>query len=338
MTALRTSRTAVPVGLVVGLLLAACSSGTSAVRTSATDTASAGVTASATDTAGPVDIGGREIYLDCRGAAVPGRPTVILVSGYHDSSDVWNQSDVLSPVGSAVAASVLETLAASGRVCSYDRPGTVRYIEGAPLTDRSTPVTQPRTAADIVAELDQALTAAMVPKPYVLVGHSLGGLLVQLYAQTYPDQIAGVVFVDALSPTIPAAFGDRWAIYRDQLLNVPIDQMPMASMRTPESERVDLDASAAQTLAPPAFPQVPVVVLTKTEPFGGLTSAPGLPAEDLNAVYEQAQDSLVALVPGTPHILATGSDHYIQLSQPDLVVAATDLVLGRSQGNEGPGK
>ena len=121
MTALRTSRTAVPVGLVVGLLLAACSSGTSAVRTSATDTASAGVTASATDTAGPVDIGGREIYLDCRGAAVPGRPTVILVSGYHDSSDVWNQSDVLSPVGSAVPAPVQETLAASGRVCSTIR-------------------------------------------------------------------------------------------------------------------------------------------------------------------------------------------------------------------------
>ena len=95
---------------------------------------------------------------------------MILVSGYHDSSDVWNQSDVLSPVGSAVPAPVQETLAASGRVCSYDRPGTVRYIEGAPLTDRSTPVTQPRTAADIVAELDQALTAATVPKPYVLVG------------------------------------------------------------------------------------------------------------------------------------------------------------------------
>jgi len=338
MTAARTSTIVIPVGLAVGLLLGACSPGTSAVGTSATTTASATDTASAADTAGPVDIGGREIYLDCRGAAVPGTPTVILVSGYHDSSDVWNQADVLSPIGSAVAAPVQETLAESGRVCSYDRPGTVRYIEGAPLTDRSTPVTQPRTAADIVAELDQVLTAASVPKPYVLVGHSLGGQLAQLYAQTNPDQVAGVVFVDALSPTVPAAFGDRWAIYRDQLLNVPMDQMPMASMRTPESERVDLDASAAQTLAPPAFPQVPVVVLTKTEPFGGMTSVPGLTAEDTNAVFEQAQDSLVALVPGTPHILATGSDHYIQLSQPDLVVAATDLVLGRSQGNEGPGK
>jgi pimeloyl-ACP methyl ester carboxylesterase len=281
--------------------------------------------------AGPVDIGGREIYLDCRGPSAAGAPTIILLSGYHDSSDVWNQTDVLGLVGDATGPPVMNALARNHRVCAYDRPGTLRYVEGLPLTDRSTPVQQPRTAADIVAELHQTLAAAEVPEPYLLVGHSLGGLMVRLYGQTYPDQIAGMVFVDAFSPTVPATFGDKWPIYRDQFLNPPADQYPIPSLQSPESEVVDLDVSSEQVLTGPALPDVPLVVLTKTESFAGLTSVPGLPAEETNALYEQAQDDFVALAPGIPQLIATGSDHYIQFSQPDLVVAATELVLVRGQ-------
>jgi hypothetical protein len=101
-------------------------------------------------------------------------------------------------------------------------------------------------------------------------------------------------------------------------------------MRNPDSERVDLDASVAEVLAGPPFPKVPVAVLTKTEPFAGLTSFPGLPADETNRLYEQAEDAIVALVPNTPHLIATGSDHYIQFSQPDLVVRATELVVERA--------
>ncbi len=74
---------------------------------------------------------------------------------------------------------------------------------------------------------------------------------------------------------------------------------------------------------------MPRVVLTRTESFAGLTSLPGLPAAETNALYEQAQDSFIALARGTPQIIATGSDHYIQFSQPD-PAAATDLVLARA--------
>lgn len=153
------------------------------------------------DFARPVDIGGRVVYLTCEGRADAGAPTIVLISGYHDSSDVWIDSDVL---------------------------------------DLLTPA------------------------------------------------VRGVVFVDAFSATIPALFGARWPIYRDQGLNPPVDQMPVPSMRGPDSERVDLDASVAEVLAGPAFPKIPVVVLTKTESFAGLRSFPGLPADE--AIGQRASD------------------------------------------------
>jgi pimeloyl-ACP methyl ester carboxylesterase len=280
-------------------------------------------------TAGPADIGGRSVYLTCSGEMRDGAPTVVLVSGYHDSSDVWTQPDVLTPIGEAKGPPVFEALAARHHVCAYDRPGTLRYIEGTPLTDRTTPVAQPRTVRDMVVELSALLDAAEIPKPLVLVGHSLGGLIVQLYARLHPDQVHGVVFVDPFSATVPLQFGPLWPLYRDKWLNPAPDEMPLPTMRGPDSERVDLDASVGQVLLAPPLPAKPVVVLTKTKSFAGLTSVPGLSADDVNRNYELAEKSVVDLAPATPQIVATDSDHYIQFSQPDLVVSASELVLAR---------
>jgi pimeloyl-ACP methyl ester carboxylesterase len=332
--AVSTSRTAC-LAVTCGLLLTACSSAVQAGG-GTTSTASPAAGQAGIGTVGPepfaesVDIGGRRVYLDCRGPETPRRPTILLVSGYHDSSDVWNSADVLSLLAPAVGPPVQEALADSHHVCSYDRPGTLRYIEGVPLTERSTPVSQPRTLADLVTELHELLHAASVPEPYVLVGHSLGGLLVQLYGQTHPDQVAGIVFVDAFSPTVPDLLGDRWPIYRDAL-SAPPAQVP--SLSDPDAERVDLDASIAQVQMASPLPAEPLAVLTKTEPFAGLPDLPGLSAAEINEVYQRAEDHFVALAPTTPQIFATGSDHYIQFSQPDLLVRATELVLGRTSGS-----
>jgi pimeloyl-ACP methyl ester carboxylesterase len=133
-----------------------------------------------------VDVGGgRTLYLHCSGPARLGRPTVILISGYHDSSDPWTQQDVLSLLPQATGPSVLPGLARTDRVCAYDRPGTVRYIDSFPLTNRSTPVAQPRTVEQLAVELKAMLSAAQVPGPYILVGHSLGGLIALFYARTF---------------------------------------------------------------------------------------------------------------------------------------------------------
>jgi hypothetical protein len=120
------------------------------------------------DVAGPVDVGGRRVWLECHGAARPGVPTVVLMSGYGSAGDIW---DVVDPALTPPPEPVAPALARELRVCSYDRPQTLRADDA--ITTRSDPVAQPRTARDWASELGALLTAARVPGPFVLVAHSL---------------------------------------------------------------------------------------------------------------------------------------------------------------------
>ncbi|MGD0472586.1 MAG: alpha/beta hydrolase family protein [Candidatus Velthaea sp.] len=292
----------------------------------------AGPSGNATDFAKQIDIGGgRKLYLVCRGTVRVEQPTVILVSGYHDSSDPWIQPEDLSLLPQSVGPSTLVGLARTNHVCAYDRPGTLRYITGLPLTARSSPVTQPRTVKEIALELHTLLAVAKVPGPYILVGHSLGGLIVLFYARTYPNEVRGIVFVDAFSPTVRTRLGSLWPLYR-KVLNPPPADEPIASLKEAASETVDLDKSIDEVQAAPPLRKMPLGVLTKTEPFrirpGSLP--PGITLSEIDNGYNGAQNYLVELAPTTPQIFATGSEHYIQLSQPDLVINATQLVIRRA--------
>ena len=117
---------------------------------------------------------------------------MILEAGAGNDADI--RDAVALPPDSGDAA-VLPGVAAFARVCAYDRPGTILDLDHR---SRSDLVPMPRSAGDIVADLHALLSAAALPGPYVLVGHSFGGLVVRLYAATYPDEVAGLVFVDAV--------------------------------------------------------------------------------------------------------------------------------------------
>ncbi|MEO8906969.1 MAG: alpha/beta fold hydrolase [Microbacteriaceae bacterium] len=303
----------------VGLALSVLS-GCTAAAPSPTLPASAAPSPLSGTFAGSISIGnGRKLYLKCAGT---GSPTVVLESGIHDSSDPWSIAETRSPVPSGPA--VFPAVAKFTHVCMYDRPGTIRYTNPSALTTRSTPVSMPRTLPSMVSDLHALLTSAKIPGPYVLVGHSYGGMIVRLFAQTHPKDVAGLVLVDAFGPNIAQLFGSQWDRYAE-LLNHP----GTALDTKPEFETVDANEAIRAIAQAPPLPAVPLVVLSKTEPFATAEGTPTDLTDTLERVWPQVQDALVGLEPQTPHVFATGSDHYVQIKDPDLVTSMVKLVIGR---------
>jgi pimeloyl-ACP methyl ester carboxylesterase len=120
-----------------------------------------------------VECEGRRVHLCDRGE---GSPAVIFESGLMSTVLTWQQ--------------IQPQIAKSTRAVSYDRPGL----------GWSDPGPEPRTAARIAGELHALLALAGIPPPYVLVGHSFGGLTMPVFAARYPDQVSGVVLVDPVAP------------------------------------------------------------------------------------------------------------------------------------------
>ena len=278
------------------------------VRAQATPVSAASAMMNA-DVTGLVDIGGRSLYLECRGT---GGPTVILVAGYRDRGDAWT-TDLLHPDSSRTM--VRPGVAAFTRVCAYDRPGTALDED---TFSRSDPVPQPQTAADAAADLRALLRAAKLPGPYVLVGHSYGGQVARLYASMFPAEVTGLVLVDALPAVETWLTPTQWAAYRQLLRQRPAE---LADYR--DLETVAFAASAAQMREAAPLRSLPLVVLTRVRPFDLPPDLPpGFSGDALERAWAAGQAALVALVPGARHVIATESGHAIQLDQPELVIAA----------------
>jgi len=271
------------------------------------------------DFAGTVDIGGgRKMYLECRGS---GSPTVLIVPGARAAADEWT---VHSPVFADVAGFT--------RTCAYDRPGTV-LADSSP--SRSDPVAMPITVANSVADLHALVAAAGIETPFVIVGHSYGGLVVRLYAMTYPGEVSGMVLVDALSEFLKAAeTPDEW-VWQRKILDGDLTE---ALEVYPAIERVDADASFDQMLAAPPLRPMPLVVLSADIQWGPLI--PGLIAEgllppdtppDVGYITDRAQKvahaDLAALVPGARHVTRTDSGHVMHHDNPQLVTDSIRAVV-----------
>ncbi|MFE9463271.1 hypothetical protein ACFYNW_06290 [Streptomyces virginiae] len=118
--------------------------------------------------------------------------------------------------------------------------------------------------------------------------------------------------------------GADWAAYVEALRH---PGTPFDADRT--FEQVDIDGGVTAIDRGGPLPPVPVAVLSKTEPFAAPpTMSKDLPAK-LEAAWPKAQQALVGMRPQTPHLLATGSDHYVQLHDPDLTIAAVRLIVDR---------
>jgi len=275
-----------------------------------------------------VDVGGYKMHIQCTGQ---GSPTVILEAGFADYSATWKH--------------VQPGVAKTTRVCSYDRAGY----------GWSDPSPHPRTASWRVNELHTLLVNADVQGPYVLVGHSLGGMLMRMYAYNYPDKVIGMVLVDSVHEEqydrLPGAKSSIPDLVRQfRLLGVLSSTgfMALAPQAIPNQGMPDdvfaqnkvtwattghLVAAAAElnamlestaevrALQITSFGNLPLSVLTA----GVYHPNPAL-SEAENQQYwnewQAMQSELVALSSMSKQTIAEQSSHAIQYDQPDLVIDA----------------
>ncbi len=282
---------------------------------------------------------GPALHLEVQGTG----PTVVLEAGLWDFSPTW--------------ALVQPEVARFAQAVVYDRAG-LGWSQTSP---------RPRTAAVMAAELRAALHAAGVAGPFVLVGHSFGGLIVRLFAYTYPEEVAGLVLVDAAhedqTERFPAAIQAALAPmqagqvdYLGQLKAVVAAQGPEAVpplMPIPPAFPPDLAARyRAVAVADPSRVDTMLAELQALETsqaqvraarrrglgrlpvrvlsHGLAQSVPGMSADvnrEYEAVWQGLQAELAALSPRGEHRRVPGTGHLIHHDQPPAVVAAIRAVL-----------
>jgi pimeloyl-ACP methyl ester carboxylesterase len=181
----------------------------------------------------------------------------------------------------------------------------------------------PRRATAVVTELHDLLSTAKVPGPYLLVGHSVGGLFSVLYARTYPDQVAGMVLVDATPPTIASLLPPRSRTLLEASLKAP------SSIPGYSYESYDLDEIVNAIAAAPALASVPTSLLFA----GRFQQVSGSDAEqfvkDVAAVQDQARSEFAASIPGATTSVVADATHYVHVERPDTVIAAVRTVAAR---------
>jgi pimeloyl-ACP methyl ester carboxylesterase len=233
-----------------------------------------------------VDVGGYRLRVDCYGR---GDLTVVLEAGLCQTRATWGR--------------VVGDIASFARVCSYDRAG-LGESDSAP---------GPRTPRRVVEDLERVLVATETKAPYVLVGHSFGGLAVRLYAARHPERVRGLILIDA-------SHEEQYARLAD--LMEPQDRAAFLKHEGGGNcEALDLLAAARELQAAGPPPAVPLVVLT-ARPRWTIAGCPD------NAVRAELQAKLARLSPSARHAIAERSGHFIQLDRPDVVTAAVREVAG----------
>jgi len=178
-----------------------------------------------------VDVDGHSMHLNCTGT---GSPTVVLEPGAGDmaSTMAW----------------IAPAVARDTRVCVYDRPGRGWSEESD----------APQDGTRVATDLHTLLHAAHVPGPYVLAGHSFGGLYVMAYAAHYPADVAGMVLIDSTAPTTAGPGAVAPAVRNDVLVR--------ASALTSVASRIGLGRLYAMvsygTLPSPALEEVRASIST----------------------------------------------------------------------------
>ncbi len=271
-----------------------------------------------------IDVGGHRLHLNCTGT---GSPTVVLqAGGGMRSSDLgW----------------IAPAVARDTRVCVYDRAGR----------GWSDPVTTPQDAALIATDLHTLLRRANVPKPYVLAGHSFGGLYVLTSAARYPDEVAGLVLIDTTQPaTEPQAVGEPVTAAPDDADSYTLTSHLSALIST--SARLGLGRLYAQTgssLPPQSSHEVHTTLTTASntrsildeyiaanasvdqaaalQDFGDKPLAVLTAGVGNDATWVAGHEKLATLSTNGVHRLIAGADHVALVAEEEHAAATTQAIL-----------
>jgi pimeloyl-ACP methyl ester carboxylesterase len=229
--------------------------------------------ASAQDTLLTID--GEKLHVETLGMS---GPPVVFEAGLGNDSTTWKL--VAGPI------------ATFARVVLYDRPG---LGQSSPLKDKNAAI----TAEEVAARLHALLAAADIRPPYILVGHSLGGLYVQLFARKYPNDVSGVVLLDASSADAPSELKTRARLEPGTSAFLEEEGIPESNMQIKNGG---------------AFPNVPLIVIAATDH--------GPYFRQWEPTLMQLQQQLATLSAKGTLVVAQGSGHDVQLDRPQSVIDA----------------
>jgi pimeloyl-ACP methyl ester carboxylesterase len=248
-----------------------------------------------------IDVGGHSLHLNCRGS---GSPTVILEPGAGGTA-----SDL---------AWITPAVARDTRVCVYDRAGR----------GWSEPVHSRQDAAQIATDLRTLLERGHVPGPYVVAGHSFGGLYVLTFAARYPNEVAGMVLIDSTEPGSAARAATSRGVTGSYDIMGRVSALLSSSARlglgsllgvTPShlqstlDEYIQASASRNQAASLDDFADKPLVVLT-----AGTGS---------NAAWLAFQDELATLSTNSVHRVVAGAAHIDLVKDQDAAATTSQAIL-----------
>ena len=225
-----------------------------------------------------------------------GSPTLVLINGSGGPLEGWHK--------------VFGDLEALGTVFAYNRRGI----------GKSTKPKTPQTGEVMVDTLRALLRAAELAPPYLLVAHSLGGLIANLYARTYPQEVTGMVLLEATAPEDIAVMAS---------LESPVQRFLKGAVdgvfgKDTFGDTAHVQRTVELIAEAPPFPEIPVVVVTGGKPaMAWLTPAPALAARAAH------QRQLASLSPRGKQVIAASSGHFPQFSEPEVVIRAVrDAIEG----------
>ena len=261
-----------------------------------------------------VDIGGHRLHIHCAGSE-GGGPTVVFESGGGGSAKDWTK--------------VREALGPGVRSCAYDRAG-LGWSEKGP---------EPRTLRQEVFEFQALLDAAEVRGPVVLVGQSIGGLLVRMYAAQHLTNVAGVVLVDPTheNSVLGSLRYGGWVRLREKATGRALPERRLKGEQKKEDggDKVEIDYLAeefqglylARQKNPQPFGDKPLIVLGA----GKRQQPPGTPDEQWETIRREKEEQVrdqARLSRNSKFVNDPSSGHHLHLDNPQLVARAIAEVMG----------